>query len=90
MRALTPSLILFVPFTNHSSSSFSRRNHDDDDHDASFSKLLARVLEVGDDIGAFLRLLESGIGHLRAWNVLLGVLQVLEERVISGRRVGEG
>jgi hypothetical protein len=41
-------------------------------------RLLRLVLEEGDKVVAVLVLLETAKGHLRAGNVLLGVLEVLE------------
>jgi hypothetical protein len=40
--------------------------------------LLGLVLEEGNEVVAVLVLLETAKGHLRAGNVLLGVLKVLE------------
>jgi len=47
------------------------------------TRLCGLVLEVGDEIVAVLGLLQATEGHLGAGNVLLGVLEVLEESVIT-------
>lgn len=41
-------------------------------------RLLGLVLEESDEVVAVLGLLETAESHLRAWDVLLGVLEVLE------------
>lgn len=43
------------------------------------------LLDVGDKISALLRLLKARKDHFCAGNVLLGVLQVLEKRVLLPR-----
>lgn len=45
-------------------------------------RLRGRLPEEGDHVGALLRLLEAGEGHLGARDVLLRVLEVVEERVV--------
>lgn len=45
-------------------------------------RLFGLVLEEGDEVVAVLGLLETTKGHLGTGNVLLGVLEVLEERVL--------
>lgn len=44
-----------------------------------------RLLDVGNEICALLRLLKTREDHFCAGNVLLGVLQVLEKRVLLPR-----
>ena len=44
---------------------------------------LGAVLEVGDEVGAVLRLFKPGEDHLRARDVLLRVEQVVVERVLA-------
>uniref|UniRef100_A0A182KI94 Uncharacterized protein n=1 Tax=Anopheles christyi TaxID=43041 RepID=A0A182KI94_9DIPT len=44
--------------------------------------LLGGGLQVGDEIATLLRLLQTGEHHLRAGDVLLGVFQILEQRVL--------
>ena len=45
--------------------------------------LFGNVFEVGNNIGPLLWFLQPRKGHLRPWNVLFRVLQVLEKRLIS-------
>ena len=44
---------------------------------------LGAVLEVGDEVSAVLRLFQPGENHLRARDVLLGVEQVVVERLLA-------
>ena len=44
---------------------------------------LGAVLQVGDEVGAVLRLFKPGEDHLRAGDVLLRVEQVVVERVLA-------
>ena len=44
---------------------------------------LGALLEVSDEVGAVLRLFEPGKDHLRAGDVLLGVEQVVVERLLA-------
>ena len=59
--------------------------------------LLGAVFQIRDQIGSILRFLQAGENHLRPWNVLLRVQQVVVQRrlvpldafVFVRRRVGE-
>jgi hypothetical protein len=53
------------------------------DHANTQGRYLAALLHVGDDIVALLGLLEAGESHLGTGNVLLGVLEVVEEGLLS-------
>ena len=48
-----------------------------------YAHSLGAFLEVGDEVGAVLRLFKPGEDHLRARDVLLRVEQVVVERVLA-------
>jgi hypothetical protein len=47
-----------------------------------FSSTYSVLVQPGDEVVAVLCFLETSKGHLCPWNILLGVLKVVEERLL--------